>query len=127
MKILKPFLFIILLVVIVSCAATRMYEGPSRPAGEVAVITGMNPYDPIIPAGIVGQVLKVDNQPVPGVGTNVEILPGKHELELHCGHPGAPPFTKIVSLDAKAGVEYRIGISLNSNECGVGETKTATK
>jgi len=127
MKILRPFLFAISSVVIVSCAATRMYEGPSRSAEEVALISGMNPYDPIIPAGFVGQVLKVDNQPVPGGGTNVEILPGKHELELRCGHPGAQPFTKIISLDAKAGVKYGIGVSLNSNECGVEQRKTTTK
>jgi hypothetical protein len=108
MKILKPFLFAISLVAIVSCAATRMYEGPSRPSEEVAVITGMNPYDPLIPAGFVGQVLKVDNQQVPGLGTNIGILPGKHELELRCGRPGTQPSTQTVSLDANAGVKYSI-------------------
>lgn len=101
------------------CASERVYDGPARSQGEIVVVRGVNPADPLIPAGFVAVVKKVDGRELSGTGANVELLPGKHRLEVKCGQPGAKPVVQTIDFDAEGGTEYGIGIIRATNDCNV--------
>lgn len=104
---------------LVGCAAERAYEGAVRSGNEIVTIRGMNPSDPLIPSGWVSLIKKVDGRALSSSGASVELLPGKHILEVYCGRPGAKPVTQTISMEAEGGAEYGIGVIRATNDCNV--------
>lgn len=109
-----------------SCATVeRMYDGPERNREEIAGFSGMNPADPLLAAeGWASQIKSVDGRQVSGSGTNVEILPGQHELVVFCKRPGAKPTNDKYTVTVEAGAEYLIGVKPGTNKCQFTDRKT---
>jgi len=120
-----PFLGIMILALSACASSERMYDGPERNQGEVALFTGMNPADPLIGLrGWASQVKSVDGRPVTGSGTKVEMLPGRHELVVFCKRPGAEPTNDTYTVTVEAGAEYVIGVKPGTNKCQFTNKKT---
>jgi hypothetical protein len=75
----------LLLLLLAGCSATRLYDGPSRPTGEVATIRvrillppSGSPGDEEYEVRLVG----VNDRSFEDPPTTVEVLPGKHTLHL---------------------------------------------
>lgn len=104
------------LVVIVAtgCAATRGYDGPPLSREQVAVINGTDT------AGITVLVTKVDGIAVKNfrkASSEIEVLPGKHEIETLCWMKGIRGSTDVNAIDAQAGAVYQIIIFVADGKC----------
>ena len=97
------------------CAATRGYDGPPRSREQVAVITGIDD------AGITVLVRKVDGKVVQNfrkASSEIEVLPGRHEIETSCWMKGIRGSEGIKnSIDAQAGADYQILIVVMDGKC----------
>lgn len=90
-----------------ACAATPGYEGPSRGAAEVAVVSASLPITAGAPVTV--QLRKADAAVIPFGVWRVELLPGKHELLVDCITRN-PSHTSRHSLvvEVEAGGRYRL-------------------
>jgi hypothetical protein len=72
----------VLLVLLAGCATERSYEGPARPAAELATIEGA----PRVSAGLPLAPLlrKVDDRVVGVEYSRVTVLPGAHHVIVDC-------------------------------------------
>lgn len=95
------------------CAATRAYEGAARPASETALIVGMSPFDPLN-LGTTTKVVSVDGKPVEG-GTKLELLPGKHTLEVYASHTFGKG-TRTLEVELEAGLRYLLAMSTDPEQ-----------
>lgn len=96
-----------------SCGATRGYAGEKRPSSETAILIGMSPWSPVN-LGTATRVTKVDGAPVEG-GTRIELLPGKHRLEIYASHSFGSG-TREVEVELEAGQEYLIAMATDPEE-----------
>lgn len=89
------------------CAATPGYEGPSRGAAEVAVVSASLPITAGAPVTV--QLRKADAAVIPFGVWRVELLPGEHELLVDCITRN-PSHTSRHSLvvEVEAGGRYRL-------------------
>jgi hypothetical protein len=88
------------------CATARLYDGPRRPADEVARITGDMRINAGSPLTII--LRAVDNTPL-NVGQNaVEVLPGKHRLLVDCRIAETARVSRhSIEAEVSAGRHYR--------------------
>lgn len=105
-----------LLVVLVACTTVQTYSGPQLPRDKIAVIKGA--WNEYIIVSIVGNLLKVDGQPVSG--DEIEVLPGKREVVVFLtafgpGHTtsGIP---QTFSFVAEAGHVYKVDGNWNRGD-----------
>ena len=106
----RALLWLLLLPLATGCATAQMYDGESRPRGEVAVVEGHSGFDPLNPLSISFE--QVDDVEVTGLFTrDVELLPGAHTLVVDA------KFSKgfltrreerTIKLDAEAGGAYEV-------------------
>jgi len=107
---------LVVAIVITGCAATQAYDGPPRPREQVAVITGMSGWE-ITNMGIAARVIKIDGKELAEASSKIELLPGKHEIEVECWMQRVPPSTNVNSIDAEAGADYLIFIGAKDGKC----------
>jgi len=90
-----------------ACAATPGYEGPSRGAAEVAVVSASLPITAGAPVTV--QLRKADDAVIPFGIWRVELLPGKHELLVDCitRNPSRTSRHSLV-VEVDAGGRYRL-------------------
>jgi len=87
------------------CATERAYEGPARPAAELAVIEGA----PSLNAGLpVAPVLRKVDDRVVGVGySRVSVAPGSHRVLVDCIMAQAHTTTRFeLDVETFAGRRY---------------------
>jgi hypothetical protein len=78
----RPLVMALLLALAAGCATEQAYEGPARPALELAVIEGAPPLNAGLPIAPV--LRKVDDRVV-GVGySRVTVVPGTHRVLIDC-------------------------------------------
>ena len=95
------------LLLLTGCAATPGYDGPRRPAGEVAVVSASLPITAGAPVAV--QLRKVDATVVAFGVWRVELEPGPHTLLVDCitrDPERTARFTLEVEVDA--GTRYRL-------------------
>jgi hypothetical protein len=87
------------------CATERAYEGPARPAAELAVIEGAPPLNAGLPLAPV--LRKVDDRVV-GVGySRVTVAPGTHRVLVDCVMSQSHTTTRFeLEIEAFAGRHY---------------------
>lgn len=90
------------------CGATRGYAGEKRPSSETALLVGMSAWSPAN-LGTATRVTKVDGEPVEG-GTKIELLPGKHRLEIYASHSFGSG-TREIEVELEADQECLIAMS----------------
>ena len=89
------------------CGTLQMYDGPQRPANEVARISG----DPRLRAGAPLSVFlrQVDGRTLDVGQSSVEVLPGTHTLLVDCRIEETSSLTRhSVEADVSAGRHYRL-------------------
>jgi hypothetical protein len=69
-------------VAIAGCATSRGYEGPQRPADEVAIVQGDLRFNAGSPLSLV--LRSVDGRPLNARYNGVELLPGEHTFIVDC-------------------------------------------
>jgi hypothetical protein len=88
-----------------SCATEQAYEGPSRPAAELAVIEGA----PSLNAGLpLAPILRKVDDRVVGVGySRVTVAPGTHRVLVDCVMAQTHATTRFeLDIEAYAGRRY---------------------
>jgi hypothetical protein len=98
-------LWVLLLCVLglAGCATDRGYEGPVRPARELAVIEGaprINAGLPLVPA-----IRKVDDHVLEWKYSSVEVLPGEHRVLVDCSREQSTTRFELYVI-ARAGHRY---------------------
>ncbi|MBS0376594.1 MAG: hypothetical protein JSR73_18625 [Proteobacteria bacterium] len=91
--------------VLAGCATERGYEGPIRPAGELAVIEGA----PRVNAGLpLAPLLRKVDERVVGVGySRVQVAPGTHRVLVDCVMAAAHTTTRFeLSIETYPGRRY---------------------
>ena len=113
MRLLRNSLTASLVLILLGCATTRLYDGPPKPANEVVEITGMSGLDPL------GQftsalVCAIDDKKIEGCAAHVEILPGFHKLKTVTKSYGITEREVTIDGDFKAGEKYLLGITMHN-------------
>jgi len=95
-------------VMLAACATYRAYEGPARPASEIAVIRGDAKLRANMPLALV--IRAIDGQPVDLRYSSVAVGRGHHSLIVDCQVGGASGATTRhhVEVDADGGESYRL-------------------
>ena len=92
---------------LVSCGTGRSYEGPKRPAEEVARITGDFRVTAGSPVTVI--LLKVDDYEVSLSENSVEVLPGMHKLLVECRVAETKSVSRFtIEAELYEGVRYRL-------------------
>lgn len=92
----------------VACATYHAYEGPRRPAGDVAIVSGASKLRATTPLALI--IRSVDDQAVDVRYNSVALTPGPHRLVVDC-QLGSEPGTAsrhAVAIDVGAGERYRL-------------------
>jgi hypothetical protein len=91
-----------------ACATFRAYDGPERPASEVAIVHGDAKLRANMPLALV--IRAVDDKPVDLRYSSVAVGPGHHSLIVDCQVGGASGATTRhhVEVDAGGGESYRL-------------------
>jgi hypothetical protein len=101
-----PLAVLIVGLTLAGCESLRGYEGPRRPASELARITGDSRVGGAPLAVILRQVDDVD------LGlqySGVDVLPGAHSLLIDCTVTESKQTTRHhLDVDVDAGVKYRL-------------------
>src|SRR5882724_6285275 len=106
----------VMAILISGCAATQAYDGPPKSREQIAVITGMSGWE-ITNMGIAARVTRIDGKELAEASSKIEVLPGKHEIEVECWMQRVPKSTNVNSIDAEAGVDYLIFIGAKDGKC----------
>ena len=111
--------FVAGLVLLGGCATERSYDGPARPAGELATIEGA----PRVNAGLpLAPLLRKIDDRVVGVGySRVTVLPGTHHVLVDCVMAESHTTTRFdLEIETYAGRRYvLVGESAPGNQrCG---------
>ncbi len=78
----RPGIALVALALAAGCATEKAYDGPPRPAAELAIIEGAPPLNAGLPLAPV--LRKVDDRAV-GVGySRVAVVPGTHRVLVDC-------------------------------------------
>jgi hypothetical protein len=105
-------------VLLAACAPIQMYEGKKLDQSELALIKAGPDINPVKSAVLL--VKKVDGKRV-SIGSNkIEVLPGKHALEITCQLSGESVLnTHMLDVEVAAGKTYNIGLKLilGSKKC----------
>ncbi len=91
-----------------ACATYHAYEGPRRPAGEIAIVSGASKLRAATPLALI--IRSVDDQTVDVRYNSVALTPGAHRLVVDC-QLGAEPGTASrhsIEIDVGAGERYRL-------------------
>jgi hypothetical protein len=92
---------------LVACGTGRSYEGPKRPADEVARITGDFRVTAGSPVTVI--LLKVDDYEVSLSENSVEVLPGTHKLLVDCRVAETKSVSRFtIEAELYEGVRYRL-------------------
>ncbi len=93
------------LVLLAGCATERSYEGPARPAAELATIEGaprLNAGLPLAPL-----LRKVDDRVVGVEYSRVTVLPGTHHVLVDCVMPETHSTTRFqLEIETYPGRRY---------------------
>src|SRR5262245_57853957 len=91
-----------------ACATYQAYEGPKRPASEVAVINGDAKLRADTPLALV--IRAIDGATLDVRYSSAAVLPGKHTLLIDCqlGGTAGTASRHEVSSDFEAGRSYRL-------------------
>ena len=93
------------LVALVGCATERDYDGPPRPAAEVALIAGAPSINAGLPLAAV--IRKVDAHVVGFGYSKVTVPPGRHVLLVDCVMAMAHTTTRFeIAAEVAAGQRY---------------------
>lgn len=90
------------------CATYHAYDGPRRPADEIAIVSGTAKLRAATPLALV--IRAVDERPVDVRYSSVALTPGPHRLLVDCElgeQPGAASRHSI-DIDVGAGDRYRL-------------------
>lgn len=79
---IRALLAIIVVASVAGCATRRTYEGPKRPADEVATVRGDMRFNAGSPLTLI--IRSVDGRPLDARYNGVELLPGKHTFVVDC-------------------------------------------
>jgi hypothetical protein len=93
---------------VVACATYHAYDGPPRPAAEIAVISGASKLRAATPLALV--IRAVDDRPLDVRYSTVALTPGKHRLLVDCqvGEQAGTASRHAVDVDVGAGERYRL-------------------
>lgn len=110
----RPLHAVLLLVALfsVGCGATRLYEGPARPAHEVVRIRGQSAANPI--NGHLGtSICAIDGRDLPSCETHVEFLPGRHALHAEVHGMSMPYGEEVIEQEFGPGERWLLGIAFH--------------
>jgi hypothetical protein len=97
-----------------SCATYQAYEGPTKPASQVATIEGTAKLRTTLPLALV--IRSVDGREVGLQYASVAVEPGKHRLLIDCQVSGPPASTSRheLEVDLAPGVRYRLSARMDA-------------
>ena len=101
---------------VAGCATERAYEGPPRPAGEVATVRA----DPVVSAGLPVQtrIRSVDGREVGISASKVALPPGRHVLLVDCRMAESGSVRRFtVEAELDAGRRYRLEAQTSARNC----------
>ena len=90
------------------CAIYHAYDGPRRPADEIAIVTGAAKLRAATPLALV--IRAVDERPVDVRYSSVALAPGSHQLLVDCqlGEQPGTASRHSIEVDVEAGERYRL-------------------
>lgn len=101
------------LLLFASCQATQVaYTGPRLDREEVVLVKGKRRADALAFGQIVtfpvAWIQAIDGEPVDAPGVRVELLPGKHVLQVGFRYLDGPPRSTTLEIELEAGQTYEI-------------------
>ena len=95
-----------LLLALGGCATLQSYEGPRRPADEVARVSGDLRINAGAPVSVI--LLQVDGQTLSASDSSVEVLPGEHTFLVNCRIAETNSLSRhSIEAEVVAGRHYR--------------------
>jgi len=90
------------------CATYHAYDGPRRPADEIAIVTGAAKLRAATPLALV--IRAVDERSVDVRYSSVALTPGPHRLLVDCqlGEQPGTASRHSIDIDVGAGERYRL-------------------
>ena len=97
-----------------SCATYQGYEGPKKPASQVATIEGTAKLRTTLPLALV--IRSIDGREVGLQYSAVAVEPGKHTILVDCQVSGPPASTSRHALDVEfsPGVRYKLSARMDA-------------
>jgi hypothetical protein len=95
------------------CATYQAYDGPQRPASELAIVSGASKFRAATPLALI--IRAVDERPVDVRYNSVALTPGRHELIIDC-QLGSEPGTAsrhVLDVDVAAGDRYGLSAQMS--------------
>ncbi len=99
---------------VASCATYQGYEGPKKPASQVATIEGTAKLRTTLPLALV--IRSIDGREVGLQYSAVAVEPGKHAILVDCQVSGPPASTSRHELEVElaAGVRYKLAARMDA-------------
>jgi len=93
---------------VAACATYHAYDGPQRPAAQLAVISGSSKLRAATPLALV--IRAVDDRSVDVGYSTVALTPGRHRLLVDCqlGEQSGTASRHSIDVDVGAGERYRL-------------------
>lgn len=95
-----------------ACATYQAYDGPQRPAGELAIVSGSPKFSATTPLALI--IRAVDERTVDVRYSSVALTPGRHTLLIDCQldtQSGAVS-RHVLDVDVGAGDRYRLSAEM---------------
>jgi hypothetical protein len=96
----------LLLLLLCGCATYQAYDGPTRAADELAIVSGASKFRATTPLALI--IRSVDERTVDVRYNSVALIPGKHQLIVDCqlGEEPGTASRHVLDVDVGAGDRY---------------------
>jgi hypothetical protein len=102
----------LILALLAGCATYQAYDGATRPADELAIVTGASKFSANTPLALV--IRAVDERTVDVRYNSVALTPGKHQLIIDCqlGDEPGTASRHVLDVEVGAGDRYRLSAQM---------------
>ena len=100
------------LALLVGCATFQAYDGPQRPASELAIVSGSSKIRATTPLALI--IRSVDDRTVDVRFNSVALTPGQHRLIVDCqlGTEAGTASRHVLDVDVGEGDRYRLSAQM---------------
>ena len=101
-----------LALLLAGCATFQGYDGPKRPASELAIVSGSSKFSAHSPLALI--IRSVDERNVDVRYNSISLTPGKHRLivDCHVGEEAGAASRHTLDIDVEAGDRYGLAAQM---------------
>jgi hypothetical protein len=102
----------LLALLLAGCGTFQAYDGPKRPASEVAIVSGSSKFSANSPLALI--IRSVDERSVDVRYNSIALTPGRHRLivDCHIGEEAGAASRHILDIDVGAGDRYGLNAQM---------------